>query len=155
MLTTLYRSAVTWTVIGLVGGLAYRELTRSHEFVGRTQLAFVHTHALALGTTFLLLLLALSAALKLGADRRFRIGVLVWNIGLGITTACLAFKGTLQVLNPSVADSKAIAGVSGLGHITLTVAFVLVLIVIGARLKALPTSPTDSEQEDAPVQTAR
>lgn len=154
MLTTLYRSAVAWTGVGLIGGLAYRELTRSHEFADRTQLAFVHTHALALGTTFLLLLLALTAALGLDADRRFRIGVLVWNIGLGITTASLAVKGTLQVLEPGMADSKAIAGVSGLGHITLTVAFVLVLLVIGARVKARAVSSTESSA-DAPAKVVR
>lgn len=135
MLTTLYRSAFTWTVIGLVGGLGYRELTRSHEFAGRTQLAFVHTHALALGTTFLLVLLALAFALGL-SDRRFQWGVRTWNVGLAITTTMLAVKGTLQILDPAAADSKALAGISGLGHITLSVAFVLLLLSVGARVKA-------------------
>lgn len=136
MLITLYRSAVAWTGIGLVGGLAYREVTRSHAFTGSTQLALVHTHALALGTTVLLVVLALTAAFGLGEDRRFRWGVLTWNAGLAVTTAMLAVKGTLQILNPAVADSAALAGISGLGHITLTAAFILLLLSLGTQVKA-------------------
>lgn len=78
MLTTLYRSAVVWTVIGLLGGLGYRELTRSHDFTDRTQLAVVHTHALTLGTLMMLILLGLTAALALDSQRRFR-----WACGPG------------------------------------------------------------------------
>ena len=48
MLRLIYRSAVAWTAVGLVGGLAYREVTKLLEFTRRTQLAVVHTHALVL-----------------------------------------------------------------------------------------------------------
>lgn len=43
MLRLIYRSAVAWTAVGLVGGLAYREVTKLLGFTGRTQLAVVHT----------------------------------------------------------------------------------------------------------------
>lgn len=59
MLSTIYRSAAVWTAIGLVGGLYYRELTEANDVAGGTQLALLHTHALALGTTVLLVLLFL------------------------------------------------------------------------------------------------
>ena len=38
----------------------YREFTRQRDFAGFTQLAVAHTHALALGTTILLVVLALT-----------------------------------------------------------------------------------------------
>ncbi|WP_168582927.1 DUF2871 family protein [Gephyromycinifex aptenodytis] len=136
MLTTLYRSAVAWTGIGLAGGLAYREITRSHAFTGTTQLALVHTHALALGTTIMLVLLALAAAFDLGQDRRFGWGVHTWNLGLALTTTMLAVKGTLQILNPAAADSAAFAGIAGLGHIALTAAFILLLLSVGTQVRA-------------------
>jgi hypothetical protein len=63
MLIILYRSAAVWTAAGLAGGLFYREFTKAHDVEGGTQLALVHTHALALGTTVLLVLMALVAAL--------------------------------------------------------------------------------------------
>lgn len=136
MLLYLSRTAAAWTAVGLIGGLAYRELTRTHEFTGRTQLAFVHTHALALGTLLSLVLLALAASLRgLADDRRFRWGVHALNAGLVITVAMLATKGTLQVLGSAAATSKAIAGISGLGHMTLTGALVLLLLGIGAAVR--------------------
>lgn len=139
MFTTLYRSAAAWTGIGLASGLFYRELTKLNDFTGQTQLAVVHTHTLVLGTLMLLLLLGLNAALRLDLDRRFRWGILTWNIGLTLTAGGMLVKGVLQVLGKAAADGPAIAGVSGLGHIVLTVAFVLVFLAIGTRAKALDT----------------
>ncbi len=136
MNTLLYRCAAIWTVIGLVSGLGYRELTRAQGWEGRTQLAVVHTHTLVLGTIFFLLLLALNEVFRLEEERNFRIGVGALNVGLAITTTMLAVKGSLQVLGNSAADSPAISGISGLGHITLTAAFLLLFMAIGARVRS-------------------
>ncbi|MFX0539975.1 DUF2871 family protein [Ornithinimicrobium sp. Y1847] len=136
MLRYLFRTAVAWTAIGLIGGLAYREVTKLNDFTGRTQLAFVHTHALALGTLLPLILLALTATLAgLGTSARMTWGVHLLNAGLVLTVGMLSYKGTLQVLGAEWADSPAIAGVSGLGHMTLTAAFIFLLLAIGTAVK--------------------
>ena len=141
MLTYLFRSATAWTAIGLVGGLVYREVTKLYDYTGFTQLALVHTHSLALGTTVMLVLLALTAALPgLSADRRMRWGTHLLNAGLVLTVGMLSVKGTLQVREVSWADHAALAGVSGLGHMTLTAAFVFLLLAIGRAVKPSPTS---------------
>lgn len=138
MLRYLFRSAVTWTVLGLLGGLAYREVSTASDFTGRTQLAVVHTHALTLGTLLLLLLLALAAALPgLRADKLLRWGTHLLNCGLVVTVGMLAYKGTLQVIGASYADHAAIAGVSGLGHMLLTGALALALLATGRAVNAV------------------
>ena len=38
-----------YTVLGLLSGFYYRELTLAHHFTGDTQLVVVHTHTLILG----------------------------------------------------------------------------------------------------------
>lgn len=58
----LYYSAALYTVLGLAAGLYYRELTRAQDFVGDTQLSVVHTHLLAFGMLFFLVILALEKA---------------------------------------------------------------------------------------------
>lgn len=137
MLRLIYRSAVVWTVVGLVGGLAYREVTKLLEFTGRTQLAFVHTHALVWGTVFMFVLLALAVVLPgLTADRRMRWGLHLFNAGLVLTVGMLAFKGALQAMEVSWADHAALAGVSGLGHMTLTAALVLLLLAVGRSVRS-------------------
>lgn len=147
MLTLLYRSAATWTVLGLVSGLYYREFTKANDVSGGTQLAVAHTHALALGALTLLALLALAAALNIN-DRRFRWGVVIWQAGLGITFGMMLVKGSLQVLERSAADSAAIAGIAGLGHITLTAAFILLFVGLGP---ALSERRTDALNAQTPV----
>ncbi|MGO1974840.1 MAG: DUF2871 domain-containing protein [Propionibacteriaceae bacterium] len=149
MLRTLYRLAAVWTVVGLASGLFYREFTKAFDVAGGTQLAVVHTHTLLLGTIFTLLVLAMVKVLALDADRRFRWFVLVWNIGLAVTTGGMLVKGMLQVMGHEAATHPAIAGVSGLGHMTLTAAFVLFFLVLGRRVKALESGTSTADSADA------
>lgn len=135
MLVSLYRAAAAWTAIGLAGGLFYRDFTKVKDFVGTTQLSLVHTHALALGMTAMLVLLALAKAFELAGDRRFGWAVRTWNVGLAVTVGSLFVKGILQVNGSASADSPAIAGVSGLGHITLTVAAGLLFHSLGRAVR--------------------
>jgi nitric oxide reductase large subunit len=129
MLNLLLRAAAVWTAVGLAGGLFYRELTKQNGVPGGTQLAVVHTHALVLGTLVMLVLLALVGTWRgLESSRAFRFGVWVWQVGLALTTGGMLLKGSLQVLDSPSAGSPALAGVSGLGHITLTAAFILLFV---------------------------
>lgn len=160
MLTPLFRSAVVWTVVGLVGGLVYREVTKAADFVGATQLAVVHTHALTLGTVFLLGVLALERLFDLSALKRGRWFLPIWNIGLVLTVAMQGVKGYLQVHHAAVADSPALAGVSGLGHMTLTAGFILLLLALRTRLRAVQQEPAVAdgqrdEQRDEQAAAAR
>ena len=135
MIRLLYRTAAAWTAIGLAGGLFYREFTRLHGVPGGTQLAVLHTHALVLGTVTSLVLVALVGSWpELGSSRAFRAGVWVWQAGLGLTSGGMLVKGCLQVLGSPSADSAALAGVSGLGHVTLSAAFVLLFVGLGRTL---------------------
>lgn len=128
-LKALYASAASYTALGLVSGLHYRELTRNHDFEGRTQLAIVHTHLLVLGTVVFLLLLVLQAAFALDEDRLFRPFLWLYHAGLIVTAGMQTLKGTLQVTGGN-ADSGMIAGISGTGHILLTLAFMLFFVVL-------------------------
>jgi nitric oxide reductase large subunit len=147
--TVIVRAAAVWTAVGLAGGLGYRELTRSETFTGWTQLSVVHTHALVLGTVMLLVVLGLQRGFGLSQDRRLRWFLWVWNVGLALTVAGLTVKGTLQVIGSSAAESPAIAGFSGLGHILLTVAFVLLFLVLGARARAAEADRAETDRAEA------
>ncbi|SDS68800.1 DUF2871 domain-containing protein [Microlunatus soli] len=133
--SVLFRITAIWTVIGLAGGLTYRELTKNLDFSGSTQLAVVHTHTLVLGTLIGLGLLALERVYRLSRDRRFGWFLWIWNIGLLITVGGLTTKGTLQVLGSAAAESPALAGISGMGHILLTVGFLLLFLTLGRRIR--------------------
>lgn len=131
-------SAGAWTALGLASGLYYREFTRQLDFAGVTQLSVAHTHALALGTTILLIVLALTQVFSLDDDRRLRLFLLFWNIGLALTAGMLVVKGTLQVLAHPIAESPMLAGISGLGHMILSGTLVLLFLILRRALSRAP-----------------
>ncbi len=139
MLHTLTRAAAGWTVVGLVAGLAYREITKFTDYQGATDLSLVHTHTLALGTGAMLVVLALTAVFGLDRDRRLRWYVVVWNLGVALTATGLTVKGLGQIYgwyDASAASAKALAGIAGLGHMLLTAGFVLFFRTL---FRALPS----------------
>lgn len=135
--TWFFRAAATWTGLGLVAGLYYRELTRSTGHSSGTQLAVTHTHFLVLGTIFGLVFLLLERQVQLSQSKFFQGFFWTWIAGTAVTVGAQLFKGSLQVLGDAAADSKALAGISGMGHITLTVAFILFFLALRSRLKAV------------------
>lgn len=135
--TWFFRAAATWTGLGLLAGLYYRELTRSTGHPSGTQLAVTHTHFLVLGTIFGLVFLLLERQVQLSQGKLFKGFFWTWIAGTAVTVGAQLFKGSLQVLGDAAADSKAIAGISGMGHITLTVAFILFFLALRSRLKAV------------------
>ncbi|AKT50843.1 DUF2871 family protein [Arsenicicoccus sp. oral taxon 190] len=135
-LTPIYWAVVAYTTLGLASGLYYREFTKAHDFHGVTQLAFVHTHLLALGTLLGLILLLLERGFGLSRTAQWMPMWITYNAGLVITATMLTVKGTLQVLGSSSATSPALAGIAGLGHILLTLALVFLLVALKKRLPA-------------------
>ncbi|WP_370894254.1 DUF2871 domain-containing protein [Janibacter sp. GXQ6167] len=151
MLKTIYRAAVAWTAVGLIGGLFYREFTKAQGVDGGTQLALLHTHALTLGTMTMLILLALVATLRIDEFKNFTAGFWTYTAGAALTSIMLTVKGSLQVLGSAAADSPAIAGISGLGHITITLGLILLLMAIGAAVKQASAGSATSAPTLSPV----
>ncbi|SHJ99452.1 Protein of unknown function [Tessaracoccus bendigoensis DSM 12906] len=134
-LKTWYWFAMIYTALGLASGLFYREFTKLNGVPGGTQLAVAHTHLLTLGTIFSLIFLVLERLFRLSeVTRRYKAFVITWNAGVLVTATMLVVKGCLQVLGSDFATSPMIAGISGLGHMTITAAFILLMIVLGKRL---------------------
>lgn len=131
----LFWAAVVYTILGLAAGLYFRELTKAHDFTGHTETAVVHTHLLTLGTLALLLLIALDRSLNLSGQRLLFTGFfLFYNVGLVLTATMMEVIGTRTVLGLS--NGPALAGPAGMGHIFLTVAFILLLVLVGRSIYA-------------------
>lgn len=137
MLKKMYYAVVTYVTLGLLSGLFYREFTKMNDFSGWTQLRGVHTHFLALGVLVFLALMALERLLDLGQLKSFRTFFVVYNIGLLLSGVMMIVKGCLQVLGSGAANSAMLAGFAGLGHMTLTAAFILLLVALKKRIWAV------------------
>ncbi len=121
--------SLLYTVMGLAGGVFYREFTKFNGFTGKTVLAVVHTHYLALGMLFFLLLMILEKNFAFTGERTEK-KIIVYNAGLNVTALVFLVKGILQSLGTELSSVAAgvMAGVAGIGHILLGVTLVLIIL---------------------------
>ncbi|MEU7139458.1 DUF2871 domain-containing protein [Nocardia sp. NPDC046473] len=130
----LYWAAVAYTALGLPSGLFYRELTKAHQFTGKTELAVVHTHLLALGTLFFLIVLVLEHQLALSNTRSYRWFFVVYNTGVCWVVSCMTVIGARTVLG--YGEYKPLSHLAGGGHILLTIGFVLFFVTVHQAITA-------------------
>ncbi|MGV9249070.1 DUF2871 domain-containing protein [Streptomyces sp. NPDC003710] len=145
----ILNTAHIYMIVGLVSGLYYRELTKAKNFTGDTQLAVVHTHVLALGMLFFLIVLALEKLFTLTSVRLFAWFFWTYNAGLALTVVMMTLHGTLTVLGHS--SSEAISGAAGLGHILLTVGLVLFFITLSKRIPSVSRTGGDTAASRLPL----
>lgn len=133
MLKSFYAAAV-YTLLGLGAGLFYREYTKAHDFTGESQLSVLHTHLLALGTLFFLIVLALDKAFAISGSKMFGWFFWVYNGGLLLTIVMMVVHGVRTV--GGAGESPALDGISGLGHITITLGLIFFFVNLGKCLPA-------------------
>lgn len=133
----LYYSAAIYLTLGLLSGLYYREFTKINDYDGPTQLAVVHTHLLTLGMMMFLIVLLLEKAFALSETKWFKLFFWHYHGGMLLTVGMMVVHGSRDVLG--LPSGAAIAGIAGLGHILLTVAFVFLFIALKDRITATST----------------
>ncbi|WP_406505408.1 DUF2871 domain-containing protein [Streptomyces sp. NBC_00212] len=142
-----YHAAHLYVIFGVVSGLYHREFTKLHGFGGRTQLALVHTHLLALGMLAFLVVLALDKLFEPSGAGLFTAFFWVYNAGVVLSVAMMFVHGSQTLLGRPVPVEVSLA--AGLGHILLTAGLVLLFVLIGRRLKEL--APARGPKAAAPV----
>ena len=131
MMTKRYiNTAFAYGVAGLLMGAFYREFTKFVGYTGPTTLSVVHTHLLALGMSFFLVVACLEKLFLFSGPKRAPMFYIMYNCGLILTVLMFFMRGVLTALsfNFTTATNAAISGLSGIGHIMLTVGMVLFFI---------------------------
>ncbi|WP_238985065.1 DUF2871 domain-containing protein [Bacillus kwashiorkori] len=127
--------AYFYAVFALLSGLFYRELTRIHDFSGKTQLGVAHTHLFVLGMFVMLFVYLFAYTMKIHEEKWFTSFFIIYNLGVLVSTVMMLTRGTLQVMDFSISNGidKMIAGMSGIGHILLTIGFIQFLHMLRKR----------------------
>lgn len=120
----LFFLGATALVMGLLGGVFYREFTRYFAFEAVTHLGKLHVHTLVLGFVMMLAMYlfarrsdSLAAALKKPVH--------LYLAGLFLSVVCMLAIGMKEVAGTNPAVSRAaLDGISGLGHILLSAGLV-------------------------------
>lgn len=132
----IFNAAFTYMIIGVLAGLFYREFTKANDFPEGefTQLGVVHTHLLTLGFIVLLIVLALDKVFGLSGTKLFSWFFWLYNVGVILTAGMMVWHGSLTVLGQQ--SNAMIAGIAGLGHIALSVSFVLFFLALRKKVVA-------------------
>ena len=130
-------AAQLYAILAMVGGVFYREFTKFQGFTGKTVLSVVHTHYFLLGMVFFLMLLLLEKNFSFTGAKTGR-AVLVYHIGLNLTSVMFVLRGIVQVLGTELSSgmNAAISGIAGIGHILLGISLVLLLIQVKRSVSA-------------------
>lgn len=118
----LMNVSIVYGVLGLIGGVFYREFTKLNGFTSFTTLSVDHTHYLMLGMVFFLLLVVVEKNFHF-VDNKVLKYLLFYHIGLNLTVFLLTIRGVVQVLSLDVSS----AVLFGIGHLILGVSMNLVL----------------------------
>lgn len=121
----LMNASIVYGVLGLMGGVFYREFTKMNGFTGFTTLSVVHSHYLMLEMVFFLLLVVVEKNFHF-VDNKVLKYLLFYHIGLNLTVVMLTIRGVVQVLSLEVLSVV----LSGIGHLILGISMVFVLISI-------------------------
>ena len=128
-----------YTILGLLSGFYYRELTLAYDFTGDTQLVVVHTHTLILGMFMHLILLPVTKVFNLSSYYLFNWFFIVYHLGVIVTIGMMTYKGTLQVIGAKYSP-EALAGFAGIGHTGMLAGLLLLFFLLR---QAIITEPKD------------
>lgn len=127
-----FNFATFYMIIGLIMGVFYREITKLHNFEGKTVLGVVHTHALTLGFIFFIIVLLLEKNFNLSKIKNFNVWNIFYNVSLIYVLITLTLRGVMQVLGK---DFAGLSHIAGLGHALLGIALVWFVVIVNKAIK--------------------
>ncbi len=127
----ILKNAVVFLILGLVGGVFYREFTRWSGWTDKTALSLVHVHLIALG---FMVLLALYAALQgVGKDvPALKRPMVLYITGLAWTVSAFVVRGLYTITSPEadLFPEAALSGMAGLGHMLLVLGILWLMLCL-------------------------
>lgn len=133
----LFANSITLLVMGLIGGVFYREFTKFYAFTDATHLGKIHVHTLVLG--FVVSLLVYLLAKDMNDVKALKKPYEIYLTGLVFTVVNMVVIGIYEVVREGtdVIIRAAIDGTSGIGHIILAVGIVWMFVKLyNLRLKS-------------------
>lgn len=128
----LLNMAITYGVMGLCGGVFYREFTKYYGFNTATHLGKLHVHTLVLGMVVTILFYLLVRNLDEESLANLKKPLNIYNFGLIFTVANMMLIGIYEVVSKGTAavNQAAMDGVSGIGHIFLGIGMIYTMVII-------------------------
>lgn len=124
--------AFGYAAAALVSGVFYREFTKLNGYTDVTTLGKMHTHLFTLGMIVFLIVALFTIHTTLNEQKQFKQFLIIYNIGVSLTTIMMLIRGILQVLGTplSTGVNAAISGIAGIAHIFTGAGLVLLFLAL-------------------------
>ncbi len=128
----IINTAFAYLIVGLASGVFFREFTKLNDFTGYSQVNVLHTHTLMLGMFMFMIVALFVAKFDMVKKKSFKVFYITYNLGLIMTLIMMSVRGVTQVLSIELAKgpNAAISGMSGLGHIIMSVGLVALFMTL-------------------------
>ena len=127
-----YNTAFIYLVLGLSLGIFYREFTKILGFEGQTVLKGLHTHVIALGFLFFMIVLLVEKSLNINKLKQSKAWFIFYNISFVAVIATMLVRGILQVKR---LDMAGLSHMAGLAHALMGGALIWFMILVGKVIK--------------------
>lgn len=119
-----------YAILGMCGGVFYREFTKYNNFEGTTALGKVHAHFFMLGMVMYIVIALFARHYDLYSEKTFKAFRIAYNVGVPLTGIMLGVRGVFEVLGTELSKGAdaAISGIAGIGHIFVGTGIVLLLV---------------------------
>lgn len=114
-----------YLVLGLISGVFFREFTKIYDIFTHSVLVDLHVHFLVLGMLFFLIVSIMLKISDMENDVWFHRFFVVYNIAFPLMMIMMCIRGVLQTMQLEVSTgiNAMIAGIAGLSHIGMFIAF--------------------------------
>ena len=132
----IYYSAFTYLILALASGVLFREFTKLNTIYDATALGKVHGHLFSLGFLFFLIVLLIELRLEITKSEIFQMFFIFYHIGLAVSAISMTTRGILTILEIkgtvqlSNSLDAALSGISGVGHIVLSIGLVIFMFIL-------------------------
>lgn len=132
MIKRFANSAFIYAIVAMIFGVFYREFTRFSGFTQKTNLSVIHTHYFLLGMIFFLIMMLLEKNFAFSNQKKVKVYLILYHIGLNITGIGFLIRGLVQVWESELSKGidASISGVSGIGHILIGIGIIALLLQI-------------------------
>ncbi len=126
----IFALSITFLIMGLVGGVFYREFTKYYAFTANNHLSKIHVHTIVLGFIGLFMLYSFMKGLDAPALIKIKKPLRIYISGLTFTIVNMVLLGIYEVVSEgqAIINRAAVDGISGIGHILLGVGIVWTFI---------------------------
>ena len=122
----------TSLIMGLIGGVFYREFTKFYGYQAENHLSKLHVHVLVLGFLLMLILYMISKEYDVKSMVSLKKPIYVFMSGFTFTIVNMTLLGIYEVVSEGkdIVSKPALEGISGLGHIVLAIGLVQIALKV-------------------------